>query len=63
MNAYATMRKLIENLNRRFDEGRCNQQEYTQTAATYSKRLDVFFGVGRITDEQYSELMSSFKTF
>lgn len=63
MNAYATMKKLIDTLNRKFDEGRISEAEYTETAATYAKRLDVFYGVGRMSDEQYNELIASIKTF
>ena len=63
MNAYASMKKLISNLNRRFDEGRVNEEQYSETATTYAARIDTFFACGRMTSEQYSELIAEIKTF
>lgn len=40
---YATMRKLI-------------QKKFYKTAEAARDKIDVFFAVGRLTDEQYTEL-------
>ena len=63
MNAYSTMKKLIANLNDKYAMGRITEASYTATAATYKTRLDVFFGMGRMTAEEYNELMGQIKTF
>ena len=63
MNAYTTMKKLIANLNQKHDSGRISNDAYAATAATYQTRIDVFFGMGRISDAEYNELMGDFKTF
>ena len=40
---YATMKKLI-------------QKKFYKTAEAAQDKIDVFFAVGRLTDEQYTEL-------
>lgn len=40
---YNTMKKLIE-------------KKFYKTAQTVQDKIDVFFAVGRLTDEQYTEL-------
>lgn len=40
---YTTMKKLIE-------------KKFYKTAASAHDKIDVFFAVGRLTDEQYTEL-------
>ena len=40
---YATMKKLI-------------QKKFYKTAVAAQDKIDVFFAVGRLTDEQYTEL-------
>lgn len=40
---YATMKKLI-------------QKKFYKTAEDAQDKIDVFFAVGRLTDEQYTEL-------
>lgn len=40
---YTTMKKLI-------------QKKFYKTAAAVLDKIDVFFAVGRLTDEQYTEL-------
>lgn len=63
MNAYTTMKKLIDTLNRKYETGRISEGEYTVTAETYKKRMDVFYANDRLSDEEYSELMDEFKSF
>lgn len=63
MNAYSTMKRLIATLNQKHDNGRITNEAYTATATTYMTRIDVFFGMGRLSDAEYSELMGDFKTF
>lgn len=63
MNAYTTMKKLIDTQNRKYENGRIDEGVYTVTAETYKKRIDVFYANGRLSDEEYSELMGEFKSF
>ena len=63
MNAYTTMKKLIDTLNKKYESARISEAAYTVTAETYKKRMDVFYANGRLSDEEYSELMGEFKSF
>ncbi len=63
MNAYTTMKRLIDALNRKYESGRIGEDAYTATAATYMTRIDVFFAMGRISDAEYQELIGEIKTF
>lgn len=63
MNAYTTMKKLIDSLNRKYESGRIDEDSYTATAATYMTRIDVFFAMGRISDVEYQALIGEIKTF
>ena len=63
MSAYTTMKKLIDTLSRKYESGRIDEGAYAVTAETYKKRIDVFYANGRLSDEEYSELMGDFKSF
>ena len=56
--AYNTMKKLIMNANARLRTGEWSWEEYDDYKETQSRKLDVFYAAGRLTDEQYTELIS-----
>ena len=63
MSEYSVMKKLIDTLNRKYESGRIDEGAYAITAETYKKRMGVFYANGRLSDEEYSELMGEIKTF
>ena len=63
MNEYIVMKKLIDTLNKKYENTRISEDAYAVTAETYKKRLGVFYANGRLSEEEYSELMGELKSF
>lgn len=55
--AYSTMKKLINNANLKYKNGSITAEKYEQYKADYTKKLNVFYAVGQLTEEEYTELM------
>ena len=60
--AYTSMKKLIENANRKLNDGTMTQEEYELFKVNSMKKLDVFLACDRITSSQYEELVGMFET-
>lgn len=54
--AYTTMKKLIKNANAKLANHIWSQEEYDSYKETQQRKLDVFYGNGRLTEAQYEEL-------
>lgn len=61
MTTYKLLIKTIETKNKAFDRGTISADEYIAWKKDTIKKMDVFLLNDRITDDQYSELMSMFK--
>ena len=55
--AYNTMKKLIMNANAKKETGAWTEEEYSAYREDQSRKIDVFFAMGRITEPQYDDLM------
>lgn len=60
--AYTSMKKLIIYNNAKYKNGEMKAEKYQLIKADYVKKLNVFYAVSQLTDEEYTELMSMFLT-
>lgn len=60
---YSSLRKLIENKNRQYENLTISKEEYQLWAENTKKQMDLFLMFNRITESQYQELMGMFLTF
>lgn len=59
--AYRAMKKVIENANKRLENGEMTQEEYDLFKQDSLNKLDVFLACNRITITQYEELEKMLK--
>lgn len=58
--AYISMKKLIKNLNIKYNNGNLDAENYANYKENYMNKLDVFLSCNRLTSNQYKELVEMF---
>lgn len=53
---YMVMQKLIQNENRMYENDQIGQEEYELWKTDIQNKLDVFYGMNRLSESQYRNL-------
>lgn len=59
--AYTSMKKLIENQNRKLAEGLITKGDYDVWKEKQMPKLDIFLTTDRLSETQYAELVNMFQ--